>query len=126
MKAKKNLLEWTVFGASVAVIIATIALLVAGGSGTRRKMPDLRVDIGTPVPASTGFSVPIVVSNAGDVTAEQVSVEIVLQSERETVERAELAIAFVPRRSKREGWVVFRRDPRCCVVAAGAMAYAKP
>jgi uncharacterized protein (TIGR02588 family) len=55
-----------------------------------------------------------------------VSVEIVLQSERETVERAELSIAFVPRRSKREGWVVFRRDPRCCVVTAGAMAYDKP
>ncbi|HEX2123073.1 MAG TPA: hypothetical protein VHL59_15680 [Thermoanaerobaculia bacterium] len=126
MKTKKNLLEWSVFGASVAVILATVALLVAGGSGARRRMPDLRVDVGTPVPTATGFSVPIVVSNAGDVTAEQVRVEILLQAEGETVERAELAMAFVPRRSKREGWVVFRRDPRCCVVAAGAMAYDKP
>lgn len=126
MTPKKNALEWTVFGASLLIIGATITLLLTGGSGSGNPGPDLRVAAGTPAASSSGFAVPVTVENQGDATAEQVRVEVSLLSGGEERETGELTIAFVPRRSRREGWVVFQRDPACCTISARAVSFEKP
>jgi len=41
-------------------------------------------------------------------------------------EEAELNIAFLPRDSKREGWVSFRNDPRRGTLSLGAVAFEVP
>ncbi|MGZ8711160.1 MAG: hypothetical protein ACXW28_13145 [Thermoanaerobaculia bacterium] len=127
MKTRKNALEWTVFGVSAVIIAMTVALLA--GSAVRSKergAPDLRIETGAPIRSSDGHTVPVVVSNRGDVTAEQARVEIALVADGEEVEKAELTIAFVPQKSRRAGAVVFRRDPRCCVITARTVAYEEP
>lgn len=126
MKTRKNALEWTVFSVSVAVIVTTMALLLSGGTSALGKRPDLRITFGTPSRTSAGFSVPVAVRNEGGETAESVRIAVSLHSQRKELERTELMIAFVPRQSQREGWVVFRHDPRCCQIRAQAMAYEKP
>lgn len=126
MKPTKNAVEWSVFGFSVIVIGIAVALLVDDALSSAGKRPDLHVETGAPVRSSDGYMVPVVVSNRGDETAEQARIKIALTLDGEAVESAELTIAFVPRKSERQGSVVFRRDPRCCVVAASTVAYEKP
>jgi hypothetical protein len=41
-------------------------------------------------------------------------------------EEAELNIAFLPRDSKRDGWVSFREDPRRGTLSLGAVAFEVP
>lgn len=126
MREKKNALEWTVFGLSLIVIAAAVALLAMDALSPHDVHPDLRVTTGAPVRSSGGYAVPVTVSNHGDATAEQARIEIALVSGGEEVEAAELTIAFVPRKSERKGWVVFRRNPSCCTVEARAVAYERP
>ncbi len=126
MKAKKNALEWTVFAASVLIIGGVVALLVRGAMQSNEKQPDLKIETGAPVRSSDGYTVPVIVRNEGSGTAEQARIRMALVENGRDVETAELVITFVPRQSRREGWVVFRRDPACCTVAARTLAYEKP
>ena len=123
---KKNALEWTVFGVSVAIIIATVAVLVVSELKPGERPPSLQIELGTPSPAGDRFRVPVRVQNSGEDTAEEARIEILLESDDGVVERAELSFAFVPRNSSREGWVVFSRDPRCCTIKARPVGYTKP
>lgn len=127
MNAQKNALEWTVFGVSIAVIATIVALLVHGAASSRDdKRPDLRVTTRAATTHSGGYLVPVVVTNDGDGTAEQARIRIALVSGKAEVETAELVIAFVPRKSRREASVVFHRDPACCEIVARTIAYEKP
>lgn len=125
-KLNKNAIEWTVFAGSILVIACVVALLVRGSVASTETPPDLRVAVGRASRSSTGFVIPIRVENAGDTTAEQAKVEVLLQREGAEVETAELTIAFVPGKSQRNGWVVFNRDPQCCTVEARAVSYEAP
>lgn len=126
MKPKKNALEWTVFALSLIAIGAVVTLLFIGGGDTAAVRPDLVVQTGSAVRGPNGHAIPVTVRNIGNATAEQARIEIALLSGSEAMEKAELTIAFVPRRSKREGWVVFERDPRCCTISARAVSFEKP
>jgi uncharacterized protein (TIGR02588 family) len=126
MKIRKNPIEWTVFAASLLVIAAMLALLTREAVLSKDLPPDVRVTLGTPSPSSGGFSVPVTVANDGDQTAEQARVEVSLWAGEQEVETSELTIAFVPGHSRREGWVVFRRDPSCCALRARTVSFEAP
>jgi uncharacterized protein (TIGR02588 family) len=125
-KVEKNRLEWTVFFVSLAVILATVGFLVWDAATARDAVPDLRVELGEPQPGSGGFMVPVAVSNQGGETAEEVRIEVALEAPGAPPETAGLDLAFVPRRSQREGWVVFRRDPRQGRLTGRVVGYEKP
>lgn len=125
-KPHKNALEWAVFAASVIVIVAVAGQLAVSAFRQKTSPPDLHVATERPVPTHGGWRVAVLVRNTGDQTAEQVKVEVALRRGGEEVERAELDIVFVPRKSSRRGWVTFRSDPGGCTVAARAMSYETP
>jgi uncharacterized protein (TIGR02588 family) len=56
----------------------------------------------------------------------QVSVTLVLEAAEKELERAEVTIAFVPRRSVREAMVVFRSDPACCRIVVRSLGFEAP
>lgn len=124
---KKNLLEWMVFGVSVAVIGGTVVLVSGGALRSHgAASPDLRVQTLAPMRSSGGYTVPVIVRNDGTATAEEARIEVALVSDGRELEKAELIIAFVPRSSRRAGAVVFRRDPACCVVVGRVAGYETP
>ena len=123
---KKNALEWVVFAVSACIVLASLGYLAVSAVRGGHTPPDLRVFAGTPNARAGVHRVPILVRNAGDSTAESVHVEVVLRRGEREVERAELDLAFVPRKSEREAWVTFREDPRCCAIVARAVGYEKP
>lgn len=125
-RVKKNPLEWAVFAVSLVVVLATVGHLVYDAATVRDAKPDLRIELGRPEPRSGGFAVPVTVHNRGDETAEGVRVEVELAIPGGEPERAELDVTFIPRRSKREGWVTFRSDPSRGRLTGRAMGYEKP
>lgn len=124
-KITKNWLEWSVFGVSAALIALVIGFLVFESATIGDALPDIEVRTGTPEARTGHFAVPLEVTNKGDQTAEGVHIEVVLRSGGKE-ERADLEIAFLPRRGSREAWVTFKADPRQGALEARVLGYEKP
>ena len=124
-KIHKNWLEWTVFGVSAVLIATVIGFLVYESATMGHTLPDIQVHLGTPEARSGYFAVPLEVTNKGDQTAEGVHIEVVLRAGGKE-ERADLEIAFLPRRGVREAWVTFKTDPRNGTLEARVLGYEKP
>jgi uncharacterized protein (TIGR02588 family) len=122
MTAKKNPLEWTVFAVSLAVIATVVGVLVYTHATGGSQPPHLVVTLGAPVAQDGHHAVPLVIENRGDVTAENVQIEVTLSGR----ERAEVHIAFVPHGSRRRAWVTFREDPSGGHLQARVLGYEEP
>ena len=128
-KVKKNWLEWVVFGVSLALVAGVLGFLVYDAVKLEKTPPDLEVRLGAPVARAEEFVVPVAVTNRGDQTAEGVQIEVTLEGGADgggEPERGEFGIAFIPRRATREGWVVFRTDPRGARLTPRVLGYEKP
>ncbi|HEV2765841.1 MAG TPA: hypothetical protein VGV38_22840 [Pyrinomonadaceae bacterium] len=125
-KVEKNWLEWTVFGVGLALVLGTLGFLVYDGARAIDAQPDVKIRLGAVEQRGEQFVVPVVVTNEGEATAEGVQVEVVLEQDGEQLERGEFAVAFLPRRAKREGWVAFRTDPRAAQLKPRVLGYEKP
>lgn len=112
MKLQKNWLEWLVFALSLAIVLCTLGYLVYDGATSAKTPANIALELGKPQPQANFFKIPVSVTNSGDTTAETVQIEVTLESSGKEQESAQFEIAFLPRRSKREGWVTFKTDPR--------------
>jgi uncharacterized protein (TIGR02588 family) len=125
-KPAKNWLEWTVFAVGLVLVLATLGFLIRESLVSGDGPPEILARLGEPRPAQSGHLVPIEVTNVGLATAEDVSVPVFLDLPDGEREEAQLAIAFLPRDSRREGWVHFRSDPRRGEVSLGPIAFEVP
>ena len=125
-KHEKNAVEWSVFAISAVIVALAVGYLALAALREKKTPPDLRITTGSASATSAGHRVEVKVQNAGDTSAEQVQIEVTLRRGEEEVERADLEILYVPRKSERTGWVTFRNDPRCCAIATRAMSYDTP
>lgn len=123
---KKNWLEWTVFGLSLVLVVGVVGYLVFDAATIGDAPPTLTLELGETLAQSGGFAVPVTVTNRGDETAEDVQIEVVLMQNGEEIEHGEFSIAFVPRGSQAEGWVMFREDPAGGELAAKVLGYEQP
>lgn len=96
--------------AIVAAVAITITVLYVRGQETP---PMLRAEPRLEQVWQTDdrFNLPVIVSNDGDRTAEEVSVEAELVRDGET-ETAAFTLAFLAGRDKGTGFVLFASDPR--------------
>ena len=124
-KINKNWLEWTVFGVSAVLIVLVIGFLIFESATIGDALPDIQVQTGKPEARTDHFAVPLEVTNKGDQTAEGVHIEVVLRAGGKE-ERADLEIAFLPRRGTREAWVTFKTDPRDGKLESRVLGYEKP
>ena len=125
-KVEKNWLEWSVFGVGLVLVVGTLGFLFYDGVRARDAEPDVRIRLGTPEQRGGQFVVPVVVTNEGGATAEGVQVEVILEQNGEERERGEFGVAFLPRRSTREGFVSFRTDPHAAQLKPRVLGYEKP
>lgn len=122
---KKNRLEWTVFGISLALIVCVVALLVRELVTGDGRPAAVKVSAGDAVRSGDTFAVPLEVSNEGDTTAEDVRIEAVVTWGAET-ERGEALLPFVPYHSHRRAWLTFTRDPRGGTMTTRVLGYREP
>ena len=125
-RLEKNALEWVVFAISLAVVLGTLGLLVHDMVRGEDSPPDLSVELGQPQRRAGGWAVPVTVRNRGGETAEGARIEVLLELPGGRSERAEFDAAFVPSRSRRQGWVVFRHPPASGRLSARVGGYEKP
>jgi uncharacterized protein (TIGR02588 family) len=123
---EKNRLEWLVFGISLVLVVLTFAYLLREAITTEVTPPDIVVMLGTPRPGSGGFMVPLVATNHGGQTAEDVQITVTLDLADGTSEESEILIPFLPRESKREGWATFRSDPQSGDLRVGGIGFQSP
>jgi uncharacterized protein (TIGR02588 family) len=126
MKIEKNAIEWSVFAVSALIVGACLGALVVMIAREGNAPPSIVVSVGPAERNEAGYLVPVRARNDGDETAEEVRVEVTLESGGREVEKGELTVAFVPRHSEREGFVVFGRDPACCRIRARAISFERP
>jgi uncharacterized protein (TIGR02588 family) len=125
-RLEKNALEWAVFAVGLLVVLGTVGLLVHDMVRGEDSPPDLSVELGQPRRRAGGWAVPVTIHNEGGETAEGARVEVLLELPGGRSERAEFDAAFVPSRSQREGWVVFRHPPASGRLTARVAGYEKP
>lgn len=122
----KHPLEWVVFCVSLVVVAGAIGFLAWDAIHGEGSPPALSVELGRPEPRGGTWAVPVTVRNQGDETAEGVNVEVTLETPGAEPETADFEAAFVPRQSKREGWVTFRTDPSRGRLSGRAIGYEIP
>lgn len=122
----KHPLEWIVFAVSLAVVAGTVGFLAWDAVQGEDSPASLSVELGRPEPRDGAWAVPVTVRNRGDETAEGVKVEVTLERAGAPPETADFEAAFVPRRSQREGWVLFRSDPSRGRLSGRAAGYETP
>jgi uncharacterized protein (TIGR02588 family) len=126
MKTGKNWVEWTVFGVSLIIILAALALLVIDARRGDGQGPRVRIEAGLAVPQPPFFRVPVRVYNDGHQSAEEVRIEVTLRSGSREIERGDFTLSFLPRRSHREGSVLFKNDPRGLDIEARPVGFVQP
>lgn len=123
----KNRLEWTVFGISLMLVLAILLYLSYKAYVHQPSTPDLLVEYFHDPSANAPQHYRVVVENKGGETAEEVQVEVIIEREGAEVERAELRIAFSPKESKREGWVILKEKPmKSDTLVARIVSYKRP
>jgi uncharacterized protein (TIGR02588 family) len=125
-KPAKNWLEWGVFAVSLVLVLGTLGFLVRDSLAGTGGPPEVVARLGAPTSTAGGYQVPVQVVNRGQGTAEDVTVTVVLESAGGEREEAQLAIAFLPRGSLRNGFVTFRSDPSQGDLRLGAVAFEVP
>ncbi|GAB3539985.1 hypothetical protein GCM10027443_37250 [Pontibacter brevis] len=124
---QKNMLEWAVFWASLLLLISIFSYLGYHVYADKPSTPDLYVELWPDPSAQQPTRYRVQVHNKGGETAESVMVEIYLQEDGEQLEKVELQMMFVPKESRREGWVIFNRKPKNeSSVKGQVVSYQKP
>ncbi|MCC9169133.1 hypothetical protein [Pontibacter harenae] len=123
----KNKLEWTVFAISLGLVLSILGFLGYKIYKDQATPPDLYVEHVHDPSKLSPYRYRVVVHNVGGETAGEVTVELVLKKGEIVLEQAELAIAFVPKNSKREGWVNFVDNPALAdTIVNRVISYKRP
>lgn len=103
---EKNLLEWSVFGLSLAIVAGVIGTLVYQGLTVGDEPARIVCELGTPLVSHDQVRIPIRVKNHGDLPAIKVQVEVEGTFGDETL-TSSVGFDYVPMRTTRSGWVSF-------------------
>jgi uncharacterized protein (TIGR02588 family) len=123
---EKNWLEWSVFAVGLLLVVGVIVYLAYDAVTLGDRPPSIEVQLGEPEQRANAYAIPVSVTNLGDQTAEGVLIEVVLERGTDR-EQAQFEIAFVPRYSTRQGWVMFQTDPRSAdQVASYVLGFESP
>lgn len=124
-RPRKNLLEWSVFGVALVLVLATVGYLVREAMTAADGPPDVVVALGPPRAGAGGYLVPVTAENRGGETAEEVRVTVRWEASG-GAEEAVLLFPYLPRESRRSGWVTFQGDPRSGSLRVAGVAFQSP
>jgi uncharacterized protein (TIGR02588 family) len=74
----KHPVEWIVFAVSLVLVAGTVGLLAWDAVQGEDSPAALSIELGRPEPREGTWAVPVTVRNRGDMTAENVNVEVTL------------------------------------------------
>jgi uncharacterized protein (TIGR02588 family) len=119
------LAEWIAAGIGLAVVLATLATLLAAAV-VDDDPPDLAVEATAIAEASAGYRVELVAENRGGAPAAEVVIEGTLRRGDQVLETRELTLSYLPGHSSRSGGMFFVRDPRGLKLELRPVGYESP
>ena len=124
-KLYKNILEWVVFSISMLAVAGTLAYLTYQTYTYESAPPDFHLSYIAEKDIET-YRYHLTVENRGE-TAGEVKIELLLQKNNTTIERSEVHLPFVPKKSKRESWFQFSKNPALAdTIVARVMSFCQP
>jgi uncharacterized protein (TIGR02588 family) len=123
---KKNLLEWSVFGLSLLLLIGVVGLLAYDAIWGDRSPPELVVQAGEPVARGALIEVPVTVENRGGRAAEGILVEVTVRQAGGVEERAELTLPLLARQASEQGVVAVPNQGAVEAVEGRVVAFTLP
>jgi uncharacterized protein (TIGR02588 family) len=121
----KNALEWTVFGISSSLILATLSFLVWQAVRIEDGPARLSVKTAAPIIENGFVRIPVEVTNAGHGVASAVEIVVSGTTAGEAREAA-FTLDFVPRGATRRGHVSFRGSEIPTGVKCEVTGYQEP
>jgi uncharacterized protein (TIGR02588 family) len=123
---RKNLLEWAVFGLSALLVAAVLVFLAYDGARGEQRPAQIRVELGAPEPRGDRLVLPVTLVNGGELSAELVTVAIVVRRDGQEDERATLTLDLLPGGSRREASVSLVGSAPPLSVEASVVSYLRP
>lgn len=120
--------EWASLVISTSVVaglIGVIVFLYVSG-GANEAIIEVRPELGQVRQESGNYYLPVTITNVGDVTAEDVMVEVTMTRSDGQQEVSEATIDFLAGHASEDVVVVFSEDPRDGEVAAGVISFLSP
>ena len=119
--------EWVVAGIGAVLVIGALGALVMDGTKNEIAAPAITLEVDTIIPTGANYVVKVRAKNSGGETAAAVVIEGVLaQPNGAQVERSELVLDYLPRRSSRTVGLIYRNDPRTLSLSLRAVGYQTP
>ena len=126
-QGSKNFLEWTVFAIGLFILSTILAYLIYKTYTHEEQPADIKVEYTLQPAQHSPFRFLLTATNTGGETAENVIIEMELQSADTTLEKSELNFHFIPQSSKREGFIIFKSNPADAdSVTARVVSFNKP
>ncbi|PZU96263.1 MAG: hypothetical protein DCF32_21840 [Leptolyngbya sp.] len=122
-KPTRNRAEWFSLGISLTLLSAVVATVASLWLKPSLKPAEFTVKPGEVRPANDHYYLPITITNEGDATAAEVTVEGTLET-TSPEEVAATTFDFIPARSQAEGVLIFSEEPSTASVRV--ISYQKP
>ncbi|MBD2232830.1 hypothetical protein [Phormidium tenue] len=122
-KPTRNRAEWFSLGISLTLLSAVVATVASLWLKPSLKPAEFTVEPGEVRPAQDHYYLPITITNEGDATAAEVTVEGTLET-TDPEEVAATTFDFIPARSQAEGFLIFTAEPSTASVRV--ISYQKP
>ncbi|HEX6063697.1 MAG TPA: hypothetical protein VFZ04_05715 [Longimicrobiales bacterium] len=114
-------------GIGAVLVIGALGALVMDGTKNEIAAPAITLEVDTIIPTGANYVVKVRAKNSGGETAAAVVIEGVLaQLNGAQVERSELVLDYLPRRSSRTVGLIYRNDPRALSLSLRAVGYQTP
>lgn len=120
--------EWVSLSISLAIVLGLVAVILFLYSSGRSDEPtiDVQPDFDQVRQDAGDYYLPVTIANTGDVTAEEVMVEVSFTGSEGTRETSEVTIRFLAGNATEESVVVFSGDPRDGDVSTDVISYIMP
>jgi uncharacterized protein (TIGR02588 family) len=118
--------EWVDAGVGALLVVGALGALVSDSVDNEIAAPAITLEVDTVIPTAANYVVKVRAKNRGDETAAAVVIEGVLMQGDAQIERSELVLDYLPRRSSRMVGLIYGNDPRAYSLALRAVGYQVP
>ncbi len=108
-KNKKNALEWSVLVLSGILVFFTLGFLIYEMIFETQTSPDIVVSHGEIEQKENYLALPVIVTNKGAETAENLRIEITIGMGSEA-EKSQMEFQYLPGQSSTKGWATFGKN----------------
>lgn len=106
-----SVLEWIFASIGLLVILCALGFLIYRGATKGDTPPVVKVEVESIAQAGENYVVNFRVSNTGDTTAADLTIEGELKNGEKSEETSDVTMTYVPARSVRRGGLIFTKNP---------------